>query len=103
MSCAASWARFWLAPTVHCRWGVGGRSGASTGRGAARCLAGAAPRASQVPQPQLSPPFPTPRGQGWDWTASEALRTPYDWNLLYLLPTYARVRPALEEIPGLDV
>lgn len=53
------------------------------------------------------PPVPghtrTHTGQAWDWTASEALRLPYDWNLLYLMPTFARIRPTLEEMPGIDV
>ncbi|KAL4436619.1 hypothetical protein ABPG75_003758 [Micractinium tetrahymenae] len=41
--------------------------------------------------------------QAWDSTASSALRRPYDWNLLYLPATFARIRPALEALPGLDL
>lgn len=41
--------------------------------------------------------------QTWDWTHSSALRRPYDWNLLHLEATFARIRPALEALPGLDL
>ncbi|PRW45033.1 hydroxylysine kinase isoform X1 [Chlorella sorokiniana] len=40
---------------------------------------------------------------GWDWTATSVLRRAFDWNVQHLPATYARVRPALLQLPSVDV
>lgn len=40
---------------------------------------------------------------GWDWAATPVLRRAFDWNVLHLPATYARVRPALLQLPAIDV
>ncbi len=40
---------------------------------------------------------------GWDWTATPVLRRAFDWNVQHLATTYARVRPALLQLPAVDV
>lgn len=41
--------------------------------------------------------------QRWDWAGSGVLRRQFDWNLECLPATYARVRPQLLQLPGVDV